>query len=96
MFALLDKLLPLSTSVTLYIPWTANLSLYPHRPLTNQRAASQLSLMSKFIPIFHPEENSKPRLPDLLATTNHLHTNPLTVKFHLTPSPSSKTFLIWD
>ncbi|GFW67550.1 hypothetical protein TNCV_3392211 [Trichonephila clavipes] len=35
------------------------------------------------------QENFKPRLPDLLATTNHLRATPKTVKLRLTPSPSS-------
>ncbi|GFU23275.1 hypothetical protein TNCV_2559701 [Trichonephila clavipes] len=66
-----------------------NLSLYPHPPSTNQRAASQLSTWSKSPATSLQEDHLKPRLPDLLATTNRLHATPLTVKFHQTPSPSS-------
>ncbi|GFW02147.1 hypothetical protein TNCV_4854871 [Trichonephila clavipes] len=60
----------------------SNRSVYPHPPSTNQSTASQLSPMSKFLPTSRPEENSKPRLSDLLATINHLHATPKTVKFH--------------
>ncbi|GFV01128.1 putative RNA-directed DNA polymerase from transposon BS [Trichonephila clavipes] len=75
---------------------TANLSLYPHPPSTNQRAVSQLSSRLKFPATSRQEDHVKPRLPDLLATTNRLHATPQTVKFHQTPSPSSKVFMIWD
>ncbi|GFV58894.1 hypothetical protein TNCV_1826021 [Trichonephila clavipes] len=53
-----------------------------------RRAASQLSPKSKF-PTSRQEDHLKPRLPDLLATTNSLHATPHTVKLHQTPSPSS-------
>ncbi|GFX84701.1 hypothetical protein TNCV_725081 [Trichonephila clavipes] len=74
--------------IMLYTFWAANLTLYPHSPSTNQRTASQLSLMLKLPSPSLPEENSKPRLSDPHDTTNRLHASPQTVKYQLTPSPS--------
>ncbi|GFU86813.1 hypothetical protein TNCV_1342581 [Trichonephila clavipes] len=42
------------------------------------------------------EDHLKPPLSDFLATTNSLHTTPQTVKLHQTPSPLTKTSVIWD
>ncbi|GFW45875.1 hypothetical protein TNCV_4495951 [Trichonephila clavipes] len=55
----------------------------------NRLRSQTSSRWSKFPATSLQEDRLKPRLPDLLVTTNSMHATPQTVKFHQTPSPSS-------